>query len=100
MSAEKRARAVEYLRAAKGPVTGPVLAEAIGADPAELLDLLAYPVARNLIRCWRLGAVWMWAKSFGVDPGDATDPWPSHQSAAPASDASPSVLVQQGQTKP
>lgn len=94
-AAALRARAVDFLRAADGPVAGPVLAEAIGADADDLQHLLAYPVALNLIRCWRVGPVWMWAKSHGVAQMDGVDTWPIHQSVVRVEQESPIVFVKE-----
>lgn len=68
MSEVIRQRAVDFLADRRQPVVGPVLAEAIGADPMELAFLLAYPLALNVIRTWRVGALSMWSISTGDLP--------------------------------
>lgn len=94
MSEALRKAAVAFIGNAAGPVASPALAEAIGADPAELPHLLAYPLALNLIRSWRVGAALMWSKSTGMTLADTEpDPWPIHQSVVPAPQAAPLVFI-------
>lgn len=76
MSQAQREQAVALLHGlpAGRTMVGPLLAEAIGADPQDLAELLAYPVALGLIRHYRVGAADHWTRDVGFREPDSSPP--------------------------